>query len=63
MFQREQPTALLGAELRRIPLPRTWVNTLPVNAPNPTGWHHAHGVDPLEKGELARRRRRKLLCR
>jgi predicted ester cyclase len=30
------------------------VNKLPVDAPNPYGWHHAHGVDPVEKGELAR---------
>src|SRR5215217_3674172 len=36
-------------QLRRIPLPRTTVNKLPVNAPHPSGWHHAHGVDPLEK--------------
>src|SRR5829696_6222853 len=27
----------------------TSVNKLPVNAPHPSGWHHAHGVDPLEK--------------
>src|ERR671912_738184 len=32
----------------RILLPRTPVNKLPANAPNPSGWHHAHGVDPLE---------------
>src|SRR5215212_8240345 len=30
MFQREQLTALLGAELRRIPLPRTQVNCFPL---------------------------------
>src|SRR5215208_4377367 len=28
------------SELRRIPLPRTRVNKPPVNAPDPTGWHH-----------------------
>src|SRR5215211_1104317 len=32
-------------ELRRIPIPRTRVNRLPVNAPNPSKWHHAHSVD------------------
>src|SRR5215218_8622983 len=37
---------LRACDLRRRPLPRRWVNTLPVNAPNPSGWHHAHGVDP-----------------
>src|ERR671916_6881 len=39
---------LCKGEVPRIPLPRTPVNTLPVNAPNPSGWHHAHGIDPLE---------------
>src|ERR671920_2391099 len=34
----------------------TWVNKLPVNAPNPSGWHHAHVADLLEKRELTRRR-------
>src|SRR5829696_5820769 len=30
----------LTRELLRIPLPRTPVNKLPVNAPQPSGWHH-----------------------
>jgi hypothetical protein len=35
----------------------TLVNKPPVNAPIPSGWHHAHVADPLEKErELARRR-------
>src|ERR671916_36210 len=25
----------------------TKVNKLPVDAPNPSGWHHANGLDPL----------------
>jgi hypothetical protein len=29
--------------------------------PEAAGWHHGHGVDPVEKRELARRR--KLPCR
>src|SRR5215217_904847 len=37
---------LRACDLRRTPLPRRWVNTLPVNVPNPSGWHHALGVDP-----------------
>src|SRR5215211_9546687 len=28
----------------------------PVYAPDPSGWHHGHGVDPLEERRLARRR-------
>jgi hypothetical protein len=39
----------------------TSVSQPPVNAPVPSWWHHVHSVDPLEKRELARRR--KLLCR
>jgi hypothetical protein len=27
--------------------PDTSVNKVPVNAPSPAGWHHAHGADPL----------------
>ena len=27
----------------------------PVYAPDPSGWHHGHGVDPLEERRLARR--------
>src|SRR5829696_3013159 len=27
-------------EVRRVYLPRTPVNKLPVNAPHPSGWHH-----------------------
>jgi hypothetical protein len=34
-------------------LPRRLVNKLAVDAPESTGWHYAHGVDPVEKGELA----------
>src|SRR5215203_2816507 len=29
----------------------TLVNTLPVNVPNPSGWHHALGVDPAGRNE------------
>ena len=43
----------IGYELPRTPLPGTWVNKLPVNAPNPSGWHHAHDVDPVEERRLA----------
>src|SRR5215211_1501773 len=43
-------------ELRRISLPGTWVNKPPADAPEAAGWHHAHGVDPLEKHQLAGRR-------
>jgi hypothetical protein len=39
--------------LSRMYLPRRLVNKLAVDAPESTGWHHAHGVDPVEKGELA----------
>jgi predicted ester cyclase len=35
---------------------RASVNKPPVDAPNPVGWHHAHGVNPVEKGELAKRK-------
>jgi hypothetical protein len=28
---------------------RRLVNKPPVDAPDPAGWHHAHGADPLEK--------------
>ena len=28
-------------------LPHRLVNKLPVHAPDPTGWHHAHVADPL----------------
>jgi hypothetical protein len=35
-------------EVRRITIPRTTVNKLPVNAPHPSGWHHAHGADPID---------------
>src|SRR5829696_1174189 len=44
----------------RILLPRTRVNKPTVYAPDPSGWHHSHGVDLFEKRESARRR--KLLC-
>ncbi len=37
--------------LLRMHLPRRLVNKLLVDAPNPSGWHHAHGVDPVEKGK------------
>jgi hypothetical protein len=38
------------------------VNKPPADVPEAAGWHHAHGVDPVEKGELARRRK-EFLCR
>src|SRR5215213_1528283 len=44
------------SEFPRILLPRTPVNKSPFNAPHSSGWHHAHGVNPVEKGELAKRR-------
>src|SRR5215203_1053208 len=47
---------LRACELRRIHLPRTRVNMPPAYAPDPSGWHHGPGVDPLEERRLARRR-------
>ncbi len=38
---------LRQGEVRRIYLLRGWVNKPPVDAPEPSGWHHGHGVDPL----------------
>src|SRR5215216_5925793 len=43
-------------ELLRIPLLGTWVNKHLADVPGAAGWHHARGVDPLEKErEVARR--------
>jgi hypothetical protein len=45
-------------DLPRIILPRTLVNKLPVNAPNPSGWHHGCCCRTVEEErELARRRK------
>jgi hypothetical protein len=41
-------------ELPRIHIPRTWVNKPPINAPDTSGWHHAHGVDPLKKTRVGK---------
>ena len=38
--------------LLRMYLPRRLVNKPAADAPNPSGWHHARGVDPVEDGEL-----------
>jgi hypothetical protein len=35
----------------------TSVSEPPVDAPDTSRWHHAHVVDPVEKRELARRRK------
>src|SRR5688572_24941137 len=47
-------------EVPRITLLRASVNKLLVDAPNASGWHHAHSVHPAEKRGFARRR--KLPC-
>jgi serine phosphatase RsbU (regulator of sigma subunit)/predicted ester cyclase len=45
-----------ASELRRILLLGTWVNKPLADVPGAAGWHHARGVDPLEKErEVARR--------
>jgi hypothetical protein len=31
------------------------MDKLALDAPGLSGWHHAHGVDPIENRELARR--------
>src|SRR5215217_7116401 len=46
-----------ATELRRIPLPRTRVNKPPADVPDPSGWHHTHGVDPLEKRDISQQQR------
>src|SRR5829696_8609371 len=43
-------------ELRRISLLGTSVNKPPVNAPEPSGWHHGWCRPAGERRELARRR-------
>src|SRR5215203_947066 len=48
-------------ELPRTPLLGTCVNKPPADVPEAAGWHHVHGVDPVEKSALARRGR-KLRC-
>src|SRR5215210_1814827 len=40
-------------QLPRIYLLGTSVNKSSGNTPDSSGWHHVHGVDPVEKGELA----------
>src|SRR5688572_23462034 len=49
-----QANGCLLTELPRIPILGTWVNKLPVNAPNPSGWHHAHVADLLEKTRVGK---------
>src|ERR687897_3845042 len=44
----------LLAELRRTPLLRASVNKPLVDAPEPAGWHHAHGADQLEKTRVCK---------
>jgi serine phosphatase RsbU (regulator of sigma subunit)/predicted ester cyclase len=46
----------LVSGLRRSLLLGIRVNKSSINAPEPSGWHHAQGVNPVEKGELAKRR-------
>ena len=41
----------LVSGLRRSPLLDIRVNKPLINAPNSFGWHHAHGVVPLDKRE------------
>src|SRR5919112_5327088 len=42
--------------------PRRLLNKPPADVPDPSGWHHTHGVDPLVKRDEATTKRRKLLC-
>jgi hypothetical protein len=35
----------------------TSVSEPPIDAQDTSRWHHAHGVDPVEKSELAKRRK------
>jgi hypothetical protein len=37
-----------GSGFPRMHLPLRLVNKLVVDAPKPSRWHHAHGVDPVE---------------
>jgi serine phosphatase RsbU (regulator of sigma subunit)/predicted ester cyclase len=39
-------------EVRRILILGSRVNKPPVNAPDPSGWHHAHGVDPPKETQV-----------
>src|SRR5829696_753096 len=41
-------------EVRRISILGTSVHKPPGNTPVSSGWHHVHGVEPVEKVELAR---------